>query len=163
MSLIREVSAGYMTNLAARLFARAIDDRLRCLGVSSGHLPVFFALADGGGLTQTALAQAAAIEQPTMAATLSRMERAGLILRRPDPRDGRSALIFLTPAALEKARVVEEAVKSINEGLPNWMKQRKSPFSMRRKSSVGICRGPRRVATRRRGLRDIQAGASVRK
>jgi MarR family transcriptional regulator, transcriptional regulator for hemolysin len=114
MTLTREASAGYMTNFAARLFARAIDERLRPLGVSSGHLPVFFALAEGGALTQTALAQAAAIEQPTMAATLSRMERDGLIERRPDPRDGRSALVSLTAAALKKVKAVENAVRSVN-------------------------------------------------
>jgi DNA-binding MarR family transcriptional regulator len=114
MTLSRETSAGYMTNLVARLFARAIDQRLRDLGVSSGQLPVFFALAGGAALTQTALARAASIEQPTMAATLARMARDGLIERRSDPRDGRSALISLTPAAVEKAKAVEAAVHAIN-------------------------------------------------
>jgi MarR family transcriptional regulator for hemolysin len=114
MTLVPEASAGYMTNLAARLFARAIDARLRPLGVSSGQLPVFFALAEGGALTQKALAQRAEIEQPTMAATLSRMERDGLIQRRPDPGDGRSALIALTPAALKKVTAVEDAVHTLN-------------------------------------------------
>jgi MarR family transcriptional regulator for hemolysin len=114
MTITPEASAGYMTNFAARLFARVIDERLRPLGVSSGQLPVFFALANGGALTQRALALAAAIEQPTMAATLSRMERDGLIRRRPDPNDGRSALIALTPAALKKVKAVEEAVQAGN-------------------------------------------------
>jgi DNA-binding MarR family transcriptional regulator len=114
MSLARQASAGYMTNFAARLFARAIDERLRPLGISSGQLPVFFALADGGALTQKALAQMAAIEQPTMAATLSRMERDGLIGRRSDPDDRRSALVSLTPAALKKVKAVEGAVQAIN-------------------------------------------------
>lgn len=111
----RDASAGYMTNLAARLFARAVDDALRDLGVSAGYLPVYFALSDGAALTQTALAKAAVIEQPTMAATLTRMERDGLIQRRPDPNDGRSALISLTPAALKKVRAVEDAVRKVNE------------------------------------------------
>ena len=44
MSLERGRSAGYLVNWAARLFARAIDRRLKPLGVSSGQLPVFFAL-----------------------------------------------------------------------------------------------------------------------
>lgn len=47
------------------------------------------------------LARLARIEQPTMAATLTRMARDGLIVRRPDPADKRSSLIRLTPAALE--------------------------------------------------------------
>lgn len=112
--LDRHESAGYMTNWAARLFARAIDSRLRPLGLSSGHLPVLFALADGEALTQKQLAAAAAIEQPTMAATLSRMERDGLIERRPDPRDRRSSLITLSPAARAKLPEVTAATSAVN-------------------------------------------------
>src|SRR5882724_11960371 len=62
--------------------------------VAAGYLPVCFALA----ATQTALASLAAIEQPTMAATLTRMERDGLIHRRPDP-PGRTKLADLSHAS----------------------------------------------------------------
>lgn len=115
MTFVRERSAGYMTNWAARLLARAIDRRLKEHGLSSGHLPVFFALGDGTAMTQKALAAAAAIEQPTMAATLSRMERDGLVRRAPDPKDRRSALVSLTPAALARVPAVREAVAAVNE------------------------------------------------
>src|SRR6476646_3221542 len=111
----RPTSAGYMTNLAARLFAREVDRKVRELGVSAGYLPVFFALAAGNALTQTALASVAAIQQPTMAATLTRMERDGLVQRRPDPNDGRSSLISLTPAAQKKVKAVEMAVSKVND------------------------------------------------
>jgi len=114
MKFDREQSAGYLTNWAARLFAREIDRRLAAIGVSSGHMPVFFALGGGVALPQKDLARIAAIEQPTMAATLARMERDGLILRKPDPADGRSALVSLTPAAMQKAKAVREAVAAIN-------------------------------------------------
>lgn len=114
MRFDREKSSGYMTNWAARLFARAIDRKLKEIGVSSGQMPVFFALGDGAAMPQKALAALAAIEQPTMAATLSRMERDGLIERRPDPRDGRSQLVALTPAAMEKAARVKQAGMAVN-------------------------------------------------
>jgi MarR family transcriptional regulator for hemolysin len=110
----RDASAGYMTNLAARLFQRAVDESLRDLGVSAGYLPVLFALGDGNEMTQMALARTVVIEQPTMAATLTRMERDGLVRRRPDPEDGRSSLISLTSAALKKVRTVEAAVAKVN-------------------------------------------------
>jgi MarR family transcriptional regulator, transcriptional regulator for hemolysin len=110
----RDRSAGYLTNWAARLFARMIDRRLKPFGLSSGQLPVFFALSATAALTQKALAEAAAIEQPTMAATLARMERDGLIERQPDPRDGRSALVRLTASAITKAPAVLDAVHQGN-------------------------------------------------
>ncbi|WP_309083243.1 MarR family winged helix-turn-helix transcriptional regulator [Chelativorans sp.] len=115
MPLDRQESAGYLTNWAARLFARAIDQRLRRLGLSSGQLPVFFALAAGEAMTQKRLAQIASIEQPTMAATLARMERDGLIERRPDPRDRRASLVTLSAAGREKLSGVMEAISSVNE------------------------------------------------
>jgi DNA-binding MarR family transcriptional regulator len=114
MNFEREHSAGYLTNWVARLFARSIDRRLRKLGVSSGQLPVLFALAGGRRMTQKQLAEAAAIERPTIAATLARMERDGLIQRDTNPADGRSALVALSPAAARKARAVREAIDAVN-------------------------------------------------
>jgi DNA-binding MarR family transcriptional regulator len=110
----RERSAGYLTNWAARLYARAIDRELKPLGLSSAHLPVFFALADGAALPQRELAAAAAVEQPTMTATLARMERDGLVERRPHPDDRRSSLVSLTAGALEKAEAVRAAIARVN-------------------------------------------------
>jgi len=107
-------SAGYMTNFTARLFARAIDRRLKPLGLASGQLPVFFALSAQPTLSQKALAQAASLEQPTMAATLSRMERDGLVAKVPDPKDRRSALYSLTPLAMEKVAQISAAVNAVN-------------------------------------------------
>lgn len=114
MTLSRQDSAGYMTNWAARLFARVIDRHLKEIGVSTGMMPVFFALGGGASLSQKVLAERAAVEQPTMAATLLRMERSGLIERRPDPTDGRSQLIALTPEAMAKVTRVRQAVVAVN-------------------------------------------------
>ena len=110
----RDKSAGYMVNWAARLFARAIDRRLKPLGLSPAHMPVMFALGDGRELSQKALAEAAAIEQPTMAATLSRMERDGLVARRPDPGDRRVMLYSLTAQAQANAEAVWGAAMEVN-------------------------------------------------
>jgi DNA-binding MarR family transcriptional regulator len=114
MSLNRLGSAGYMTNWAARLFALAIEQRLKPQGLAPAHLPVLFALADGAALSQKALAAAAAVEQPTMAATLNRMERDGLIARSPDPADRRSSLVSLTVAARDKLDAVRQATEAVN-------------------------------------------------
>jgi len=45
------------------------------------------------------LARWAKVEQPSMAQLLARMEREGLIMREPDPRDRRSSLVSLTGKA----------------------------------------------------------------
>lgn len=112
--LTRESSAGDLTNWAARLFARELERQLAPSGMTPAYMPVLFALGDGSSLTQKALARRAAVEQPTMAATLNRMERDGFITRRPDPGDKRSALVALTPLALGQVDTVERAVSAIN-------------------------------------------------
>ncbi|WP_172121533.1 MarR family transcriptional regulator [Devosia sp. 919] len=114
MALSRETSAGYLANWAARLFARELDRQLQPTGIAPAYMPVMFALGDGGTLTQKELARRAAVEQPTMAATLNRMERDGFISRRPDPGDRRSALVVLTPSGLALLPEVERVVHTIN-------------------------------------------------
>jgi MarR family transcriptional regulator for hemolysin len=112
MSYRREESAGYLANWAARLFVRAIERRLA--GGNAGPMPVFFALADGGVMSQTALARWAAVEQPTMANTLNRMERDGLIARTPDPADRRSALISLSKLGRHRAAEALTSAQEVN-------------------------------------------------
>jgi MarR family transcriptional regulator for hemolysin len=114
MTLRRETSAGYLTNWAARLFFRELERQLQPTGLAPAYMPVMFALADGSAMTQKALAERAAVEQPTMAATLNRMDRDGLIIRTPDPADRRSALIALTETALAKVPDIEGVVQRIN-------------------------------------------------
>ena len=114
MPLTRESSAGYITNWAARLFARELERQLAPSGIAPAYMPVLFALADGSALTQKELARRAAVEQPTMAATLNRMERDAMILRTPDPSDRRSALVALTPLARGHIATVEQGVTNIN-------------------------------------------------
>lgn len=115
LPLDRVHSAGYMTNWAARLFTPAIDLRLKPLGLSSAYLPVFFALGQGEALSQKTLAASAGVEQPTMAATLNRMERDGWIRREPDPNDGRSTLVRLTRPAMARVPKVRAATQEVNE------------------------------------------------
>ena len=114
MALQRDTSAGYMTNLAGRLFVRELERNLAPLGLTPAHMPVLLALEWGEALTQKDLATKARVEQPTMAATLNRMERDGLVARHINPADGRSMLVQLTPLARAKLPAVEQVVSAIN-------------------------------------------------
>src|SRR3569623_1126600 len=104
-------SIGYLTNLAGRLLVRALERRM---GHTAGPMPVFLALNAGKALPQKELARFAAVEQPTMANTLARMERDGLIAGEPDPNDRRSTLLRLTPFGLERAAAAMLAAGATN-------------------------------------------------
>src|SRR5262249_44466427 len=63
-------STGHLVSRAQRRFANEADRRLKPLGLSAGYIPVILSLAAEPLLSQKALVQRAAIEQPTMAGTL---------------------------------------------------------------------------------------------
>ena len=95
--------------VAQRLLARIVDTRFRDIGISVSQLPVLVALKDGASLSQKELTRRAGVEQPSMAQLLARMERDGIIRRKPDPADGRSSLISLTARTMkliEPARAI---------------------------------------------------------
>lgn len=115
MKFDRQKSSGYLINHLARLFGQALRRRLEGEGVGVGQFPVLLALWEAEGATQTALAERLAIEQPTMANTLKRMERDGLIERVPDPEDRRQARVHLTPRARALEAVLTGAARAANE------------------------------------------------
>lgn len=96
MTFSRQTSPGYLINHLARLFAGALQDGIRPLGLSTGVFPIMVHLWDQDGLTQKELVARVEIEQATMANTLARMDRDGLIERRHDPQDGRVRRTWLT-------------------------------------------------------------------
>jgi DNA-binding MarR family transcriptional regulator len=110
-----DLSMGYLMHWGARLLRRLADRRLKALGFSSAYLPIIGALGASAPLSQKALAAAASIEQPTMAATLTRMERDGVVQRAPDPKDGRSALFSLTAATRRKLPAMRRIIAEVNE------------------------------------------------
>ena len=112
--MTEDSSLGALVNRAARLFRRFADCRLEPLGLAAGQLPILTALIARESLSQKALTEHAAIEQPTMAATLARMERDGIIERNPDPRDGRGALFSLAPSTREKAGALRATVEGMS-------------------------------------------------
>ena len=123
MAWVPTNNAENLISRTARLLTRVGDARLKTIGLSGAQMPIFARLQDGSTLSQADLARLACVEQPTMAATLSRMERDGLIVREPDPADRRSSLIRLTPAALAKmpeltalrSQAAEEALAGFDE------------------------------------------------
>ena len=112
MTFRKEDSAGYLVNHVARLFAKGLQDRIAPLGIVVGQFPVLLELWQGDGVSQKDLLKNIDVEQATLANTLSRMERDGLIRRTRHPADARTQQIWLTP----KARALrDEAYQCAND------------------------------------------------
>jgi DNA-binding MarR family transcriptional regulator len=115
MTFKKNESAGYLSNHMARLFAIALQNDIKPLGLAPAQFMTLLELWSQDGLTQRDLVQRLDVEQATMANTLSRMERDGLIERKKDPADKRAALILLTPHARTLEAPAKEAAQQVNK------------------------------------------------
>lgn len=121
MGFNRMDSAAYLASQMAKGFARSLQQRAATLGFSPGQFPILLELWSEDGLTQKQLLERIDIEQATMANTLSRMERDGLVERRPHPSDKRAQLVFLTnKAAAMQVEAIEAAMAADTDLLKDF-------------------------------------------
>ena len=115
-------SAGYQVNLLARLFEAALRQRIAVHGVVPGQFPALLALFENDGRTQRELCDIASVDQSTMAKTLARMRRDGLVREEPDPSDGRRTRYHLTLHARalepELAAAGHDVIAQATKGIP---------------------------------------------
>lgn len=113
MAIRRLDSLGYQIGLLSRLFDRRLQEVLKAQGVAPGQFAPLVMLFEQDGLTQAELCRRINVEQPTMANTLERMERDGLIKRKADTEDKRRALVHLTPRAKDMRDAVMENARAV--------------------------------------------------
>lgn len=114
MKFEKEDSAGYLINHMARLFAKELQQRIQPLGIVTGQFPILLELWEGDGLTQRELLEKLDIEQATLANTLTRMQRDGLIKRTKHPSDARAQQIWLTKKASDIKETAYQFAWQIN-------------------------------------------------
>ncbi len=91
---------------------RVRSNALRMLSESVGlHLaqpPILSLLSKESNLTQNEIAQRLSLTQASVTMNLARMEKAGLIYKSPDDRDGRKLRINATDLGAERYREIEK-------------------------------------------------------
>lgn len=115
MTFDKQQSAGFLINHTARLFAKGLLERISPLGITIGQFPILLELWEQDGVTQRDLLDRLDIEQATVANTLKRMERDGLIVRRKHPTDSRSQQIWLTENGTSMRDAAYAAANAQNE------------------------------------------------
>jgi len=92
---------GFVLNDVARLMRKRFEQRARAasLGLTRAQAAVLAHLARQEGIKQVRLAQILELEPITLARLLDRLQAARLIERRPDPKDRRAHLLYLTESA----------------------------------------------------------------
>ena len=95
-----ETSAGFIVNATAKTFQKVLDSELRKnVGVTISQWRVIAALVLYPGLTQKEIADKVGIEGATLVPVIDKMEKEGLLKRKPDSKDRRVNRIYLTPKA----------------------------------------------------------------
>ena len=114
---------GLAVNTLGRCIVWSLAQRTAQHGVLPGAYPVIAWLMHLQEATQTELSRLIGIEQPTMAITLRRMERDGIIERSPDPDHGRKSLVKLTARGRRLRDVISAAAHDVqkvaSKGLTN--------------------------------------------
>ena len=98
-------SPGYLLAQVCRLHHARARAALEALGLYHGQPPVLHFLQEEDGLAHGALAVRLGVTPATMTTMLQRMEKAGWVIRRPDPADQRVSRAYLTEAG--RAIIVE--------------------------------------------------------
>ena len=110
---------GLLLRLVYQHYAQSVDTALREAGfgdIRPGAANVFpFVPPDG--ITVSRLAELARVRKQSMAQAVDQLERTGYVERRPNPRDHRSRLVFLTDRGASVPPVTHAAAARVEE---NW-------------------------------------------
>ena len=99
--------------VTGQLIRTIADQRLKAFDLTVEQLHLLKQLAVDQGRPQSVLGAAAAKSPANITRILDRLERKGRVVRRPNPEDRRSSLVFLTT---EGARLCDEVI-SLFQGL----------------------------------------------
>jgi MarR family transcriptional regulator for hemolysin len=110
-----ERSFGFLLHDIARLMRKTFDQRARSLGLSRAQWQLLVHLSRHEGINQSGLAEILEIENITLGRLVDRMEEAGWVERRADPRDRRARLLYTS----EKVAPVMERMRELAEATRN--------------------------------------------
>lgn len=108
---------GLLLRLVYQQYSQAIDAALRDAGFDDIRPAAanVFPFVRPEGITVSELAELARVRKQTMAQAVDRLERTGYVERRPNPRDRRSRLVFLTERGASVPPVTHAAAERVEE------------------------------------------------
>ena len=108
---------GFVLAKAAQRWNELLAVRFAAAGyadVRPSYGSVLLPLYEEDGLRMGELARRARLSKQTITAMIRRLERDGLVERRPDPTDARAALVFLTERSRSFEPVAAEALRELD-------------------------------------------------
>jgi DNA-binding MarR family transcriptional regulator len=108
---------GLLLRLVYQHYAQNIDAALRDAGFDDIRPAAanVFPFVPPEGITVSRLAELARVRKQSMAQAVDQLERTGYVERRPNPRDHRSRLVFLTERGTSVPPVTHAAAERVEE------------------------------------------------
>jgi DNA-binding MarR family transcriptional regulator len=108
---------GLLLRLVYQHYAQNIDAALRDAGFDDIRPAAanVFPFVPPEGITVSRLAELARVRKQSMAQAVDQLERTGYVERRPNPRDHRSRLVFLTERGASVPPVTHAAAERVEE------------------------------------------------
>ncbi|SMY34992.1 MarR family winged helix-turn-helix transcriptional regulator [Photobacterium andalusiense] len=102
-------SFGWLINVLASQATKELDHELKPYNLTAALWPTMMCLWEQEGITQRDIAAKAKVENSTTTRTLDKLEKLGMVERKPDPNSRRSYHIYLT----EKGRAMKPDLEQI--------------------------------------------------
>lgn len=108
-------SLTHMMSHTMRLHRHTLHLLLQEKGIEvyPGQPPLLFRLSEEDGQSQKELAKKLRIKPATLTVMLTRMEKTGLVQRKPDERDQRISRVFLTEQGNQAIQAVKDTMQDL--------------------------------------------------
>lgn len=113
----KKQSICYKLHFVTRTGFMELNRLIEPYGISQGQFIVLTFLWENNGLSQKELCERVRVEQPTLANTLKRMERDGLVYRNWDEGDKRYCKFYLTGKGERLGREMDINVEEIQDNV----------------------------------------------
>jgi MarR family transcriptional regulator for hemolysin len=150
----------FLLHDVARLVRMDADKRARLQGMTRAQWTILIWLEREPGITQKELAEIIEVEPITVARLIDRLEKRGMVERRPDPKDRRIWRLHLRPPAHAMLREIDrqraEIAGILTTGLNETTLDHMTETLLHMKTNLAPCPRPqRRVAEPNQPEREI--------
>jgi DNA-binding MarR family transcriptional regulator len=122
---MKDKTIDYILRVTWQAVSRMYNEEALKYGATMATGFVLLNIDKDQGTPSTALGPKMGMEATSLTRTLKSMEAKGLIIRKKNPKDGRSVLIHLTPFGLEKRELSKNTVLKFDETLKNLIPEDK--------------------------------------
>ncbi len=108
-------SINFLLSMICRVQRGKMSEALTAIRLYAGQEMFLWQLWRQDGLTQSQMVERMCVQPPTVSKMLDRMEKAGLVERRPDSEDSRISRVYLTEQGHRSQRAVRDIWTNIEQ------------------------------------------------